>query len=148
MVLVDIENMAGTPTPSRDDVISVMERLNSVIPELLEAQTVVACSHQAAPVVVFTWRRARHLWRSGKNGADLALLEVLVEEQVHEHFDSVTLCSGDGSLADVVGWLGTVGVEVNVISLEHHLSKRLRLAARTTRELPIPTTVAIAGESA
>lgn len=136
MVLVDIENVTGTPTPSTIEVNLTMNRLRCLVPRLDEAHVVVACSHHAAPVVAFAYPNARHLWRSGPDGADIALLDVLTRERVHVRFKSVTICSGDGIFADVVGWLGTKGVDVTVISLQGHLSGRLRLAARATCEMP------------
>ncbi|HEX4865758.1 MAG TPA: hypothetical protein VFV02_16940 [Acidimicrobiales bacterium] len=148
LVLVDIENPTATPTPSTKDVALVMERLGCLVLGLKEAHIVVACSHHAPSIVAFAWPGVRHLWKSGPDGADLALLEVLTTERVHERFESITICSGDGIFADVAGWLGTVGVDVTVISLKGHLSTRLRLAARVTHELPIAIAAAHIGEPA
>ena len=100
MVLVDIENLTGTPSPSAWDVTQAMECLERLVPGLGESHVVVACSHHAAPTVAFAWRAARHIWRSGPDGADLALLGVLASERIHERFESVTICSGDGIFAE------------------------------------------------
>lgn len=145
MVLVDIENLTGTPSPSASDVCLAVRDLQRLVPNLEEAHVVVACSHHAAPVVAFAWRGVRHLWRSGPDGADLALLTVLEDERVHERFASVTVCSGDGMFSDIAGWLGGQGVEVTVIALEGHLSTRLRLAAGVTREVPLAAHAADGG---
>ena len=48
--------------------------LREVVPGFDDAQRIVACSHHAAPTVAFAFPTARHLWRSGRDGADLALL--------------------------------------------------------------------------
>ena len=147
MVLVDIENLTGTPSPSTWDVTHAIQCLERLVPSLRESHVVVACSHHAAPTVAFAWRAARHIWRSGPDGADLALLSVLESESVHERFEFVTICSGDGIFADVAGWLGGAGVKVNVISLAGQLSTRLRLAAASVQEVVLPT-MAASGEPA
>ena len=148
MMLVDIENFTGTPSPSTWDVTQAIQCLEGLVPSLGESHVVVACSHRAAPTVAFAWRAARHIWRSGPDGADLALLSVLANERVHERFESVTICSGDGIFADIAGWLGGAGVNVNVISLAGHLSTRLRIAAASVQEVAFPTVAATSGESA
>jgi uncharacterized LabA/DUF88 family protein len=70
--------------------------------------------------------------RSGEDGADLALLDVLLGERVAARFDEVVLASGDGIFTDAVAALGTAGVDVTVLARSGHCSKRLRLAARHT----------------
>ena len=58
----------------------VRKALADVVPDFKTAQRIVACSHHAARTVAFAFPGARHLWRSGPNGADLALLDVLENE--------------------------------------------------------------------
>jgi hypothetical protein len=52
----------------------------------------------------FAFRGARHLWESGPDGADRALVAVLeyvlAHEDVDHLFGRVTICSGDGAFAD------------------------------------------------
>src|SRR5690242_20171346 len=99
LVLVDIENLAATGSPTSQDVADVVEALRSAVPAFAEAQCVVACSHHSAATVAFNFPPARHLWRSGPDGADLALLNVLDDENVDDRFGYVTICSGDGIFA-------------------------------------------------
>ena len=136
LVLVDIENLVATPSPTAEEVRAVKAALSEVNPDLGGAQWIVACSHHAAPVVAFEFPGARHLWRSGQDGADLALLEVLAHELVEERFEQVTVCSGDGIFAEAATWLAESGVDVTVISLHGHLAKRLQLAARFIGYIP------------
>ena len=89
MVLIDIENMAGTPTPTSLEVELVMAALAELVPGFNEAHRVVACSHRAARTVAFACQKERQRWRSGLDGADLALLEVLETEHVDERFEYV-----------------------------------------------------------
>jgi hypothetical protein len=77
LVLIDAENLAATADPAPEEVEMVREALAKVVPDFEVAQRIVACSHHAARTVAFAFPGARHLWRSGPNGADLALLDVL-----------------------------------------------------------------------
>ena len=136
LVLIDAENMAGTPSPATLDVVWLKAALRLVIPDLEASQHIVACSHHAARVLAFAFPAARHLWRSGENGADHALLDVLENEYVDQRFGRVTLCSGDGIFAACVAWLGGADIDVTVIAQEGRLARRLELAARRTILLP------------
>jgi hypothetical protein len=130
LILIDIENLTATPNPTVEEVITAMAALRRVVPRFDASQRIVACSHRAAPAVAFAFPRARHLWRSGPDGADRALLDVLENEDVDERFERVTICSGDGIFAPVTAWLGGADVNVTVVSLRGHLAARLELAAR------------------
>jgi hypothetical protein len=143
--MVDVENLAGTASPTQAQAAAVAGLVAEVIQNFDGAQVVIACSHHAALVVAFAFRSARQLWRSGPNGADLALLEVLETERVDERFQYVTVCSGDGIFSDVVAWLGSRQVEVTVVALRGHLSTRLRLAARHVHEVPVALVAVEAG---
>lgn len=136
LILIDIENLTATPRPTSNDVEMAAEALRQVVPGFDKAQHIVACSHHAAPAVAFAFGSARHLWRSGRDGADLALLDVLENEGVHERFERMTICSGDGIFASSAAWLAGAEVDVTVVSLPGHLATRLRLAARNVSLLP------------
>jgi hypothetical protein len=130
LILIDIENLTATPKPTADEVVSAVTTLRMLVPGFDASQRIVACGHRAAPTVAFAFPRARHLWRSGPDGADCALLAVLENEDVDKRFERVTICSGDGIFAPVAAWLGGVDVDVTVVSLRGHLAARLQLAAR------------------
>jgi len=137
LILIDIENLTGTPSPTCDEVQTAKAGLRQVVPGFDDAQHVVACSHHAVPTVAFAFRGTRHLWRSGPDGADLALLDVLENERVDERFERVTICSGDGIFAASAAWLAGADVDVSVVSLQGHLATRLQLAARSVILLPL-----------
>jgi hypothetical protein len=130
LILIDIENLVATSSPTAQEVEMITLALRGAVPGYDEAQRIVACSHHAAPTVAFSFRSARHLWRSGPDGADLALLEVLENERVDHRFGRVTICSGDGIFAASAARLGASDVEVTAVSLKGHLAARLELAAR------------------
>lgn len=125
--LIDVENLCGVPLPTREQVAQVRASYQAHIAE--GDIVVVASSHLAFLTVGWAWSGVRHLLRSGPDGADLALLEVLVLERVEERFGRVIIGSGDGIFAASVAELGRSGVPVTVISRPMSLSRRLRMAA-------------------
>ena len=130
LVLIDIENMAGTASPTALDLDRVKAALRQAIPDLDEAQCVVACSHRAAPVVSFGFPSALRRWRSGTDGADCALMCEMSDLRVMARYGKVTVCSGDGIFTEAVVAIAELGVETTVVSLRGHLSNRLKFAAR------------------
>jgi hypothetical protein len=143
LILIDVENLAATPSPTFEQVELLVATLRAVVPGFDCDQKIVACSHHAAHTVPFAFPTARYLWRSGPDGADLALLDVLENERVDERYERVTICSGDGIFASTAAWLAVAGVEVTAVSLAGHLAARFQLAARQVSLLPAPpTTVA------
>lgn len=93
-------------------------------------QVVIGTSHVGVLATGLGWQGPRIVVRSGVDGADLALLDVLIEERIEERFDELVLASGDGIFADVVASLGAAGVNVTVVARSDRCSNRLRLAAR------------------
>jgi hypothetical protein len=91
---------------------------------------VVACNHGAALAVGLGWPGARVLLRSGCDGADLPVLDVIANEAIGDRFACLVLGSGDGCFAQALARLGQMGLDVTVISNRRALSRRLQLAAR------------------
>lgn len=131
LVLLDIENLAGTATPSPFEIAATIAELRQAVPGFDSAQRVWACSHRAARTVAFAAMPDRQLWNSGPDGADRALLEVLDTEDIEQRYERVTVCSGDGILAESVARLAGQGVVLGVAGLHGRVSARLRLAAHT-----------------
>jgi hypothetical protein len=90
----------------------------------------LATSHHGARIAWLAWPNVRRLIRSGENGADLALLDVLESEHVPERFSTVIIASGDGIFADPAAALQTADCEVRVVCRHGALSRRLALAVR------------------
>ncbi len=133
--LIDIENLTGSSSPSAEQVRDCRELYEASFVGDFDL-VVIACSHHAFPAVGWEWRRARHILRSGQDGADLALLDVIALEGAAERFESVVVASGDGVFTDAVARLGTAGVHVTAVSRPESLSRRLRLAAAHHELLP------------
>jgi len=136
VVLIDAENLSGSGAPDAVDAAHVQQQLSGVIDDWETAFVIVGCSHIAARNVFFQYPRARNLWQSGDNGADLALLSVLEGEGIDYRFARITICSGDGIFAEPLARLVQVGLQATVISRCGHLSWRLRRAAHRVIELP------------
>jgi hypothetical protein len=129
LVVLDIENLAGTASPTPTELEQVKTQLAEVIDGYEDLQCIVACGHRAAPVVMFAFPRALRRLQSGPNGADLTLLSEMGEHRIMDRYEKVTLCSGDGIFTDEVARLGRAGVDVTVVAIEGSLASRLRLAA-------------------
>ena len=129
LVLVDAENLLGTSDPTEGEARWLHGRLLNHLEGGIETHFEVACSHRAARAVRFGFLTGRHCWRSGKDGADLALIDVLRLENIGDRFTRVVVASGDGIFAEYIAELASHGVECTVISRHESLSRRSALAA-------------------
>lgn len=135
IVLVDIENVVGGSAEVHDYVAwarAAVERLVSVHPGDL---VVIGCGPDGLLDLGCTWTHVRYVVRSGPDGADLALLDVL-KENIARRFTEIVLVSGDGIFADVVAGFAAQGVHTTVIAHRDGLSRRLELAASSVVFLP------------
>lgn len=128
--LVDIENLAGDSLPSLGQVREVQGLYRKRLAFGNLDQVEIASSHLTLVNAALGWPHAHYRVRSGPNGADLALLDVLRSENVPARFTHVAIGSGDGVFANEVARLAAAGVHVTVISRRRSLSARLALAAR------------------
>lgn len=129
--LIDIENLAGTGSPSYNAVVDVRDRYTKRLVEDGDL-VIVAANHRAMRTVALAWTGARILQRSGSDGADLALADVLREERLAERFNTISIGSGDGIFAQVCSWLSRSSVMTIAVSNSQSLAMRLRLAADKT----------------
>ncbi len=138
--LIDVENLAGTPSFSRQEAVRLHREYEQVAPKGLADQLVLATSHHAAPAAWFGWpTTARRLVRSGRDGADLALLDVLEHESVATRFGHVVIASGDGIFAMPAARLQAAGIGVTVVTRRGVLSRQLRAAVVDVRYIdPLP----------
>src|SRR5437763_908978 len=78
MHLVDTENLMGSPTFSAAYAREIRRAYAAIAPAGAVDMTVLATSHFAAAQAWMAWpSAARRLVRSGADGADLALLDVI-----------------------------------------------------------------------
>lgn len=127
--VIDIENLAGAPMPSLEEIRGVSDSYARRLAFGQHDQVVVASSRLTLVNAACGWPRARYRARSGRDGADLELLDVLRHEEIAERFTRVVIGSGDGAFAAAAEDLTAAGVWVTVVSKRGHLSERLRQAA-------------------
>src|SRR5580700_8543963 len=128
--LVDIENLAGESLPSLGQVREALGLYAGCLGFGGMDQVEVASSHLTLLNAALGWPYAHYRTRSGPDGADLALLDVLRHEDVAGRFTHVVIGSGDHLFAEEAARLAGQGVWVTVVSRQHSLSRRLELAAR------------------
>jgi len=128
--LVDIENLAGDPRPSLRQVRQALGLYTGGLAFGAMDQVEVASSHLTLLNAALGWPHARYRVRSGPDGADLALLDVLRHENVASRFTHVAIGSGDHLFAEEAARLAAKGVWVTVVSRPRSLSRQLELAAR------------------
>jgi hypothetical protein len=128
--LVDIENLAGDPRPSISQVRQALGRYTGCLAFGAMDQVEVASSHLTLLNAALGWPHAHYRVRSGPDGADLALLDVLQHETIAGRFTRVAIGSGDHLFAEEAAHLAAQGVWITVVSRQRSLSPRLALAAR------------------
>lgn len=132
LVVVDIENVAGGAVLTTEQATRARRAVEETVPSSGDELIVIGTSHVGLLASRIAWPGPRIVVRSGSDGADLALLEVLTTERVEERFDSVVLVSGDGIFTDAVAAVEARGVDVTVVAHVDGCAKRLRLAASRT----------------
>jgi hypothetical protein len=132
LVLVDIENVVGGAVHTTEEAHWAREEVQNLIGVRDMDQVVVGTSHIGLFPTLAAWSYSRIVVRSGENGADLALLDVMESENIHQRFEELVLISGDGIFTEEVSRLGALGVHVTVVGHHEGVSKRLSMAASET----------------
>ena len=114
--LVDVENLAGDSLPSLGQIREVQDLYTGCLGIGAVDQVVIASSHLTLLNAALGWPRARYRVRSGPDGADLELLDVVASENVATRFTHVAIGSGDGVFAHAAASLAAAGVWVTVVS--------------------------------
>ena len=140
--LVDIENLAGAALPSRDQVTEVQGLYVARLAFGADDQVVMAASHLALLNAALGWPSARYRVRSGPNGADLELLDVLQHEDVAARFTHVVIGSGDGLFSRAAANLAARDVWVTAVSRSDSLSGALARAVKEVIYLDAPRAAA------
>jgi hypothetical protein len=143
VVVVDVENAVGGANIGRDQILWTRRVLGELVGLRGSDHVIAASSHIGAVEVGVNWPSARRLVRSGPDGADLMLVDVLSRERIAHRFAEMVLVSGDGIFADVVAELACRGVGTTVVAHPGGLSRRLRLVAGSVLYLPARTPTAL-----
>ena len=140
--LVDVENLVGAAAPSLGQVHEVRAAYAERFACGAADQVVIASSHRTLLNAALGWPHARYRVRSGPDGADLELLDVLRHENIAARFAHVVIGSGDGVFAGAAASLAAAGVRVTVVSRRRSLSPRLELAAHEVIYIDEPAAAA------
>jgi hypothetical protein len=140
--VVDIENLAGAAVPSLAVVAEVQFRYFARLDLGVDDQVVMAASHLGLLDAARGWPHARYRVRSGKDGADLELLDVLEHENVAARFTHVVIGSGDGIFGRSAARLAARGVRITVVSNQRSLAPGLARVAADVIYLDKPLTIA------
>ena len=141
MHLLDVENLLGRAGLTADDVQTLRPTYTDVSGMVPEAHVVVATSNEQTIVEAgLGWVGSRRTFKPGRDGADLALLEV-AQEQLAVRYDRLVIGSGDHIFAPLAANLIAAGRHVTVVSRREALSMQLRMAVRDIRYLPETTIV-------
>jgi hypothetical protein len=136
--VVDIENLAGAAIPTLARVTEVQGQYLACLRFGADDQVVLAANHLALLNAGLGWPHARYRVRSGKNGADCELLDVLEHENVAARFNHVVIGSGDGGFGHAAASLAARGVRITVVSRWGSLAYELAKAARNVIYLDGP----------
>jgi len=140
--VVDIENLAGAAVPTRARVAEVQGQYLACLRFGRDDLVVLATSHLGLLSAGLGWPHARHLVRSGKDGADLELIDVLQHENIAARFRHVVIGSGDGGFSQAAADLMGRGIHVTVVSRWGSLAYELAKAADNVIYLDSPLPVA------
>jgi hypothetical protein len=123
-----MENMTGGACLTAQPVQEIKRVLSALLGLGIHDHVVIGTSHIGLIEVGLNWHGARRVVRSGPNGADLALLDVL-DEGVSDRFEEVVIASGDGIFTAAVSALAAGGVGTTVVGRRGTIAKSLQLAA-------------------
>lgn len=138
--LTDIENIVGGIPKCQRQVVWVEDALAQTIAPRPGDHLVIGVSHASLLMTGTGWMGPRRVLdpRSGPDGADHALLDVLSGENIIDRFPHVVLVSGDGIFSESIAEIGRAGVRTTVVARRRSLSRRLRMAAHEVLYLPNP----------
>jgi hypothetical protein len=128
--VVDIENLAGTGIPTLFQVNEVQDWYLTRMEFGAADQAVLASSRRGFINTALGWPHARYKVRSGRDGADLELLDVLEHEDIARRFSHVVIGSGDGIFGQAAKSLSDRGVRVTVVSRPGSLALALAQVAQ------------------
>lgn len=134
LILVDVENLSGGTDFTASEVTDLRHRVEAAAGCTATTQAVIATSCGAALVEAgLGWAGARCIWMRGHDGADLALADVALNEDIIGRYDRVVIGSGDGLFAVVSRYLVHMGIHVTVVAAAGSLSRQLARVAHEVR---------------
>lgn len=132
--LIDIENEIGKAEPSATEVAQFRHFYLAFNNVPQDAHIVVGASSPLALLAIADgWPGARSVYKQGKDGADLALLEVALNEGAAGRFGKVVIASGDHVFTQAVDTLQARDVDVRVFARKYGTHHTLYTHCRDVR---------------
>lgn len=142
MHLVDIENLCVTGDLTVDLVADIRAAYLAQLQPSADDLFVIAASHHNIEAAAFGLPGGFHGFRSGKDGADIILAQMMLEDDLADRFETVFLASGDGGLAPFASSLRAKGCHVQVVSRVESVSWAMRYAADSVTYLQMSRALA------
>jgi hypothetical protein len=139
--LIDIENLAGTGHVDALTARRIARDYRAFAQSAGSDLLVVACSHHSGFPVAAAFPDASVRWRSGPDGADIALIEAAIELPL-ARFDRLVLGSGDGIFLALVRRAKAAGIPVHVVARRCGAARTLVQAADYFIEFADPAPLA------
>lgn len=130
-VAVDIENVVGAAVLTVGQAEWALAQIKLKIGIRPCDQIVIGVSHIGLFTSATGWKdvHPRLVFRSGPDGADLALLDVIESEDLSHRFDELVLISGDAIFTEAIARAEAAGLRTHVAAHHGSLSRRLQVAA-------------------
>jgi hypothetical protein len=133
--LIDIENLCVTGDLTVEKVAEVREAYLAQVEPSADDLFVIAASHHNMEAAAFGWPGGFHGFRSGRDGADIVLAQMMLEDDLADRFETVFLASGDGGLAPFASALRAKGCHIQVVSRIESVSWAMRYAGDSVQYL-------------
>jgi uncharacterized LabA/DUF88 family protein len=131
--LVDIDNLLGDPRSTDNDQIrNCFEEYRKITRYRAGSHLAVVgtgCNGCHVVSVQSQWPGVRYVRRPGRDGADIALHEVALDEAASGRYTHFVIASGDGRFAQTYREITRLGFPVTVVSRPESLAVELRLLA-------------------
>lgn len=136
--LIDIENLSQTMILTEQLVTEVKREYFLATRPNPEDIFVVGVSHFNLAAASFGWGSgiANYLVRSGDDGADLALLELLSDTSTLNRFNKVVIASGDGIFFQSSQILAKKGIETSYVARKDCVARSIFLSGCECLLLP------------
>lgn len=130
--LLDLENLVGTGRPTAAMITDAARAYAEVVRVGATDHFVLGCGSSTAFSAFFAWPwPSRRVLGSGQDGADLALLDVLMTEDLSGRYERIYVGSGDHAFEPAVRALVGAGVDVKVVARPSSLAMSLWSMGRT-----------------
>ena len=115
--LVDVENLVGNGEMDFDQAAKARDQYTGVAGYQPGDHVIVACGHAGAPGAFFAWNGlGQMIKRSGKDGADIALVDYFYDNELWTRFDRIVIGSGDNRFLPVCTKSRNEGLEVTIVA--------------------------------